>query len=74
MAFLLRSSDFTNAKNWLETWELFINLVKAFYVAPREALFTILRHFGSPGHFVNIVILIHDRALTNLKIGEDDSE
>ncbi len=41
---------------------------------PREALFAILRRFGLPYHFVNIVIRLHENALINVKIGEDDSE
>ena len=58
----------------LETWALFIDLVKAFDTVPREALFAILRRFGLPDHFVNIVIRLHENALINVKIGEDDSE
>ncbi len=57
-----------------ETWALFIDLVEAFDTAPREALFAILRRFGMPDHFVNIVIRLHENALINVKIGEDDSE
>jgi hypothetical protein len=38
----------------LETWALFIDLVKAFDTVPREALFAILHRFGLPDHFVNI--------------------
>jgi hypothetical protein len=41
---------------------------------PREALFAILRRFGLPDHFVNIVIRFHENALINVKIGEDVSE
>ncbi len=37
-------------------------------------LSAILRQFGSPNRFVNIVIRLHDRALINVKIGEDYSE
>ena len=58
----------------LETWALFIDLVKAFDTVPRAALFAILRRFGLPDHFVNIVIRLHDRAMINIKIGEVDSE
>ena len=43
----------------LETWAPFIDLVKAFDTVPREALFAILRCFGLPDHFVNIVIRLH---------------
>ena len=58
----------------LETWALFIDLVKAFDTVPREALFAILRRFGLPDYFVIIVIRLHENALINVKIGEDDSD
>ncbi len=61
-------------ENGLKTWALFIDLVKAFDTVPREALFAILRRFGLPDHFVNILIRLHENALINVKIGEDDSE
>ncbi len=48
--------------------------MKAFDTVPRVALFAILRRFGLPDHFVNIVIRLHEGALINVKIGEDDSE
>ncbi len=41
---------------------------------PREALFAILRCFGLPDHFVNIVICLHENALINVNMCEDDSE
>ncbi len=58
----------------LETWALFIDLVKAFDTVPREVLFAILRRFGLLYHFVNIVIRLHENALINVKSGEDDFE
>ena len=45
----------------LETLALFIDLVKAFDSAPREALFAVLRRIGLPDHFVNIVIRLHKK-------------
>ncbi len=53
----------------LETWALFIDLVKACDTVPREALFAILRRFSSSDHFINIVISLHENALINVKIG-----
>ncbi len=41
---------------------------------PREALFAILRRFGLPDHFANIVIRLHEYASINVKIGEEDLE
>ncbi len=48
--------------------------MKAFDTVPGEALFVILRRFGLPDHFVSIVIRLHENALINVKINEDDSE
>jgi hypothetical protein len=53
----------------LETWALFIDLVKAFDTVPREALFAVLRRFGIPDHFVNVIIRLHENALIKVKIG-----
>lgn len=58
----------------LGTWALFIDLVKAFDTVPREALFAILRRFGLPDHFVNIIIRLHEKAVIKVKIGEVDSD
>ena len=58
----------------LETWALFIDLVKAFDTVPREALFAVLRRFGLPDHFVKVVMRLHFGAKVKVKIGEEDSE
>jgi hypothetical protein len=53
------------------TWVLFIDLVKAFDSVPREALFLILRRYGLPDHFVNIIIRLHSDAKLIMKFGDD---
>ena len=58
----------------LETWALFVDLVKAFDTVPRDALFEILRRFGLPDHFVNVVIRLHANAIIKVKVGEVESE
>ena len=52
-----------------ETWVLFIDLVKAFDTVNHEALFTVLRRYGAPDHFVNLVIRLHDRASMSFSHG-----
>jgi len=37
-------------ENGLETWALFIDLLKAFDSVPRGALLAILRRYGMPDH------------------------
>ena len=58
----------------LETWVLFVDLVKAFDTVPREALFAVLRRFGLPDHFVNVVIRLHENARIKVKVGDVESE
>ena len=58
----------------LETWALFIDLVKAFDTVPREALFAVLRRFGIPDHFVNVIIRLHENAVIKVKIGSVEEQ
>jgi hypothetical protein len=58
----------------LETWALFIDLVKAFDTVPREALFAVLWLFGLPDHFAKVVMRLHFVANIKVKICEEDSE
>jgi hypothetical protein len=48
------------------TWVVFIDLMKAFASANREAIFESLKKFGLPPHFINIVRRLHSG--TTLKI------
>ena len=57
-----------------ETRALFIDLVKVFDSVSREALFAVLRRFGLPDHFVNVVIRLHVKAKIKVKVGEVESE
>jgi hypothetical protein len=58
----------------LPTWAAFIDLVKAFDTVSREALFQILRKFGMPDHFINIVIRLHVGSVIKVKVGEVEVE
>jgi hypothetical protein len=58
----------------LDTWALFIDLVKAFDTVPRELLFDVLRKFGMPDHFVNVVKRLHTNAVIKFMCGDVDSE
>ena len=57
----------------LETWALFIDLVKAFDTVSREALFQVLRKFGFPDHFINIVIRLHTGATMKFSVGDTEA-
>jgi exonuclease III len=58
----------------LDTWALFIDLVKAFDTVPREPLFAVLLKFGMPPHFVSIVKRLHTNAIMKFKVGNVDSD
>jgi hypothetical protein len=47
---------------------------KAFGTVPREALFAVLRRFGLPDHFVEVLMRLHFGAKVKVKIGKEDSE
>jgi hypothetical protein len=53
----------------LETWVLFIDLVKAFDTVPREAVFVMLRRFGIPDQLFNVIICLHENAVIKVNIG-----
>ena len=57
----------------LETWALFVDLIKSFDSVPRETLFAVLRRFGLPDHFVKVLIILHYGPKVKIKIGEVDS-
>jgi exonuclease III len=57
----------------IDSWVLFIDLVKAFDTVSREALFAILRRYGLPDHFVNMVIRLHSEAKLNINVGDVDA-
>jgi hypothetical protein len=58
----------------LETYVSFVDLVKAFDSVPRAALFKVLRRYGLPDHFINLVIRLHADALGNFKLGKEEVE
>jgi hypothetical protein len=56
----------------LETWALFIDLVKAFDTVPREGLFQVLSKFGVPDHLINLIKSLHTGFEVKLKVGKVD--
>ena len=61
-------------ENDLETWAVYVDLVKAFGTVNREALWEVLRRFGIPDYFVNIMVQLHADAVIKVKIGEEDTD
>ena len=58
----------------LESWGVYVDLVKAFDTVNREALWEVLRRFGMPDHFVNMLVRLHADAVIKVKIGEKDTD
>jgi hypothetical protein len=57
-----------------ESWVLFLDLIKAFDSVPHDAVFEVLRRFGMPDHFINLVIRLHANAKVQVEIDGEDSE
>ncbi len=49
---------------------VFIDLVKAFETVPRDALFTVLKKYGLPDVFVNVVKSLYEHFTVKLSVGE----
>ena len=58
----------------LESRGVYVDLVKAFDTVNREALWEVLRRFGMPDHFVNMLVRLHADAVIKVKIGEEDTD
>jgi hypothetical protein len=59
----------------LETYGLFIDLIKAFDSISREALWLILRRYGIPDHMLNIIIRLHSEAKIMIALpGGDEND
>ena len=52
----------------LETWVLFLDLVKAFDRVPRELLWTILLKFGVPQKLVTLLKSLHEHVYVKFKV------
>jgi len=58
----------------LETWGVYLDLVKAFGTVNREALWKVLRRFGIPDHLVSMLVRLHENAVIKVQFGEEDTE
>jgi hypothetical protein len=56
----------------LQTWALYVDLVKAFDAANHELLFKLPTKHGAPDHLVNVVRRLHHDAEIKLKVGKEE--
>jgi hypothetical protein len=47
-----------------------LDLVKAFDTVPREALLTVVKTYGLPDAFVNVVTSLYEDVMVKLSVGE----
>ena len=55
------------------SYGVYVDLVKAFDTATREALLGVLRKSGMPDHFVKMLLRLHAGEVTNVKISGKDT-
>ena len=54
-SFCIRQALKKRREHGLESWVLFVDLVKAFDSVPRDVLFTVLAKFGVPPHLIRVI-------------------
>ena len=54
----------------LETWVLFLDLVKAFDRVPRELLWQILSRFGVPDKLVSLLVALHEHVYVKFTVDD----
>ena len=58
----------------LDSWAVFVDLVKAFDTVDRGGMVAILRKLGVPKHFCAIITRLHTDFRVKLKVGDTDIE
>jgi hypothetical protein len=68
--FVIRTMLQLRRNHNMETWGLFVDLVKAFDTANHDLLYEILEIYGVPPQLLDVIKRLYDGASVNLKIGE----
>ena len=66
--FTVKSALKKRQEHGLETWVLFLDLVKAFDRVPRELLWAILEKFGVPPKLVSLLKSLHETVYVKFKV------
>ena len=71
-SFALRRALQLRREVGLDTYIVFIDLVKAFDSVPRDGLYAILGRFGLPNHLIHIIVDLHTDFKVKFKVGKAD--
>ena len=66
--FTVKSALRKRRKHGLETWVIFLDLVKAFDRVPRAMLWMVLRKFGVPEKIVSLLIRLHENVNVKFEV------
>ena len=58
----------------MDTYVVFVDLVKAFDSVPRDGLFEILKKFGIPPLLHSLIVDLHHDQTVKMKVGEKEAE
>ena len=73
-SFSLRQALKRRREHGLESWVLFVDLVKAFDSVPRDVLWAVLAKFGIPPHLLGVIKRMHEGLLVSFEIGGEKVE
>ena len=52
----------------MESWVLFVDIVKAFDSAPRDVLWKVLAKFGVPPHLLKVIMRMHENLTVTFEL------
>ena len=72
--FILKETLLKRSEHNLDSWVIFIDLIKAFDSVPRDLLYLVLAKFGIPAKLIALIKALHSGCKVKIRIGETDVE